>query len=108
MKDVSILPEGIKGQRIQSLIKAMNSNDPEVISRFVKENFSERFLNAVPMEEHVNIALGIYDRTGGFSGINSNLDVFVESGYIVAVMSNIDMGASPLARKIRELILNMR
>jgi CubicO group peptidase (beta-lactamase class C family) len=37
----------------------------------------------------------IIGHSGGFSGINSNLDVFVESGYIVAVMSNIDMGASP-------------
>jgi hypothetical protein len=45
---------------------------------------------------------------GGFSGINSNLDVFVDSGYIVAVMSNIDTGASPLAGKIRELILSVK
>jgi hypothetical protein len=50
----------------------------------------------------------IVSHSGGFSGINSNLDVFVNSGYIVAVMSNIDMGASPLARKIRELILNIK
>lgn len=40
---------------------------------------------------------------GGFSGINSNLDIFLDSGYIVAVMSNIDMGASPLARRISAL-----
>jgi CubicO group peptidase (beta-lactamase class C family) len=41
---------------------------------------------------------------GGFAGINSNLDIFVDKGYIVAVMSNIDMGASPLARKIAQLV----
>ena len=41
---------------------------------------------------------------GGFSGINSNLDIFVDSGYIVSVMSNVDRGASPLATKIQELI----
>ena len=41
---------------------------------------------------------------GGFSGINSNLDIFVDKGYVVAVMSNIDMGASPLARKIAQLL----
>ena len=37
---------------------------------------------------------------GGFDGINSNLDIFVDSGYIVAVMSNTDRGASPVAAKI--------
>ena len=41
---------------------------------------------------------------GGFSGINSNLDIFVDKGYIVAVMSNVDMGASPLANKIARLL----
>ncbi|MFO7980562.1 MAG: serine hydrolase domain-containing protein [Candidatus Aminicenantes bacterium] len=64
-KDVSVLPEGIKGQRIQSLIKAVNSRDPEFISCFVKENFSEKFLKLAPMEEHVDIVLGIYDQSGG-------------------------------------------
>jgi len=38
--------------------------------------------------------------SGGFDGINSQLDIYVDSGYIVAVMSNIDNGASPVANKI--------
>ncbi|MGB7294022.1 MAG: serine hydrolase domain-containing protein [Candidatus Aminicenantales bacterium] len=37
---------------------------------------------------------------GGFDGINSKLDIFLDSGYIVAVMSNTDRGASPVAAKI--------
>ena len=41
---------------------------------------------------------------GGFSGINSNLDIYLDSGYIVAVMSNIDRGASPVAAKMVELL----
>lgn len=64
-KDVSILPEGIKGKRIQSLIKAVNSSDPKVICRFVKENFSEKFINMAPMEKHVDIILGIFNQSGG-------------------------------------------
>ncbi|HZX10413.1 MAG TPA: serine hydrolase, partial [Acidobacteriota bacterium] len=64
-KDVSVLPEGIKGQRIQSLIKAVNSRDPEVIRRFVREAFSDKFFKRAPMEEHVDILLGIYDQSGG-------------------------------------------
>ncbi len=39
---------------------------------------------------------------GGFPGINSNLDIYLDSGTIVAVMSNTDRGASPVAAKIGE------
>ena len=41
---------------------------------------------------------------GGFPGINSNLDIYLDSGYIVAVMSNTDRGAGPVAAKIGELL----
>jgi CubicO group peptidase (beta-lactamase class C family) len=38
--------------------------------------------------------------SGGFAGINSQLDIYVDAGYIIAAMSNYDNGASPLANKI--------
>lgn len=41
---------------------------------------------------------------GGFPGLNSNLDIFLDKGYVVAVMSNYDGGASPLAKKVTTLI----
>jgi CubicO group peptidase (beta-lactamase class C family) len=41
---------------------------------------------------------------GGFPGISSNLDVFVDSGFTAVVLSNQDRGAEPVVRKIRELI----
>ena len=41
---------------------------------------------------------------GGFPGLNSNLDIFVDSGYVVVVMSNYDEGASPVAQRINYLI----
>jgi hypothetical protein len=41
---------------------------------------------------------------GGFSGINGKLDIYLDKGYIVAVLSNYDSGASPIARKIQKLI----
>ena len=44
---------------------------------------------------------------GGFPGLNGDLDIFVESGYIVAVLSNYDHGAQPIARKINMLIRSM-
>ncbi len=45
---------------------------------------------------------------GGFDGINSNLDIYLDKGYIVAVMSNIDRGASPIAQKVGQLISRVR
>ena len=46
--------------------------------------------------------------SGGFSGINSQLDIYVDSGYIVAVMSNIDNGASPLGNRIGQILARVK
>ncbi len=45
---------------------------------------------------------------GGFSGINGNLDIFLDKGYIVAVLSNYDRGASPVADKINQLLARVK
>ena len=45
---------------------------------------------------------------GGFPGINANLDIFVDKGYIVAVLSNYDRAASQLARKIDKLLARVK
>ncbi len=42
---------------------------------------------------------------GGFPGINSNLDMFLDSGYTAAVMSNYDMGAQAVEGRIKELLV---
>ncbi len=41
---------------------------------------------------------------GGFEGISSNLDMFLENGYTAVVMSNYGGASFPVFRKIRELI----
>ncbi len=41
---------------------------------------------------------------GGFYGINSNLDIFLETGYVAVVMSNYGRAASPVATRIQELL----
>jgi len=46
----------------------------------------------------------VVGHSGGFPGINSKLDMYLDTGYTVAVMSNYDMGAMPVAEKIRELL----
>ena len=37
-------------------------------------------------------------------GINGQLDMFLNEGYTLAVLSNYDGGASPVSRKVRELL----
>jgi CubicO group peptidase (beta-lactamase class C family) len=46
----------------------------------------------------------VVGHSGGFAGINGNLDIFVDSGYISVVLANVDNGASPLADRIRGLL----
>jgi CubicO group peptidase (beta-lactamase class C family) len=41
---------------------------------------------------------------GGFPGLNGNLDIFVDSGYVVAVLANYDGGADPVAQRINNLL----
>ena len=46
--------------------------------------------------------------SGGFPGINSKLDIHLDSGYIVAAMSNIDGGAGPLANRIGQILARVK
>ena len=50
----------------------------------------------------------IVGHSGGFAGINGNLDIFVEKGYIIAVLANTDNGASPLANRLKELAIRIK
>lgn len=50
----------------------------------------------------------VVGHSGGFSGINANLDIFLDKGYIVAVLSNYDRGASSIAEKVRQLLTRVK
>jgi CubicO group peptidase (beta-lactamase class C family) len=50
----------------------------------------------------------VVGHSGGFSGINANLDIFLNKGYIVAVLSNYDRAASPIAEKVRQLLTRVK
>jgi CubicO group peptidase (beta-lactamase class C family) len=63
--DEPVMPAGKKGERIQSLIATVNANDSDRVRRFVKENFTERFQNFAPMDEHIDVFLSFYQETGG-------------------------------------------
>ena len=40
--------------------------------------------------------------SGGFSGIASVLDIYLDTGWTVVVLSNVDGGMPPVAQKLRE------
>ncbi len=46
----------------------------------------------------------IVGHTGGFPGINSALDMYLDAGFTVAVMANNDDGASVVQQRLREMI----
>jgi CubicO group peptidase (beta-lactamase class C family) len=47
----------------------------------------------------------VVGHSGGFPGINSQLDIYVGEDYTLAVMSNYGDGAQPIADKVRSLML---
>jgi CubicO group peptidase (beta-lactamase class C family) len=46
--------------------------------------------------------------SGGFPGIASVLDIYVDTGWTVVVLSNVDGGMSPVAQKLREVAARLR
>jgi CubicO group peptidase (beta-lactamase class C family) len=72
-KDSPVMPVGIMGQRIQSLLDTMNSGDMERVRKFISTECAERFRNMVPMDEHISVFLGFFRETGGidFQGIRT-------------------------------------
>jgi len=71
--DTPALPEGVKGARIQALIAALNSGNPEQIKEFLTTHCTERFRTFVPMEDHIEVFQGFLQETGGidFSGVRN-------------------------------------
>jgi CubicO group peptidase (beta-lactamase class C family) len=50
----------------------------------------------------------VVGHSGGFAGINGDLDIYVDRGYIVAALSNYDNGASPVSSKISQLLARLK
>lgn len=46
----------------------------------------------------------VVGHSGGFPGINSNLDIFLDSGFTAVVLSNVDEGSQIVLHQIRELL----
>ena len=46
--------------------------------------------------------------SGGFSGISSTLDIYLDTGWTFVVLSNVDGGMQPVAQKLREVAQRVR
>jgi CubicO group peptidase (beta-lactamase class C family) len=64
-RDESVMPAGMIGQRIQSLIATFNSGDPGQVRRFLEEECTAEFRDYAPMEEHFSVFASIKRQWGG-------------------------------------------
>jgi CubicO group peptidase (beta-lactamase class C family) len=99
-KDESVLPAGKKGERIQSVIETVNSNDPERIRRFLEEDCTERFRNHAPMDEHINVFRNTFLQTGGITVHSIRTYVPERKGETVVILKdkNFDSWQSIVVR----------
>jgi len=82
--------------------------------RLLNKEYTDMVLTAKPELHSPDYGFGfgiegtpgnrIVGHSGGFPGLNSVLRIFLDSGFTVAVMSNHDHGAMPVAEKMSELI----
>ena len=70
--DTFVMPEGIVGQRIRSVIETLNSADPDSIRRFIEEETAGRF-QGMPVDAHIDAFLGTAHTWGevSFHGVRT-------------------------------------
>jgi len=54
--------------------------------------------------ERVESGKRVVGHGGGFPGISGQLDIYRDQGYVLAVLSNYDGGATPIANRVAELL----
>jgi CubicO group peptidase (beta-lactamase class C family) len=86
--DSPVLPAGIQGQRIQSLIDTLNSGNPERVSKFISTECGERFRDMAPMDEHISVFLGFHRETGGIDFYGIRAYVPEHSGETVVIVKD--------------------
>jgi CubicO group peptidase (beta-lactamase class C family) len=102
-------PQGGGYSTVEDLLKfdvALRSN------KLVGAEYVKLLLSAKPELNSPNYGYGfqvendlqIAGHGGGFIGINSNLDMFLGTGWTAIVMSNYSRGAQPVQQKMREII----
>ncbi len=101
-------PHGGGYSTVEDLLKfdrALNGN------KLVGAEYVKMLTTAKPELNSPNYGFGFsvdlggksFGHSGGFPGINSNLDMFPESGWTLIVMSNYSRGGQPVIQKMRSL-----
>ncbi|HKP11660.1 MAG TPA: serine hydrolase domain-containing protein [Blastocatellia bacterium] len=103
-------PQGGGYSTVEDLLKfdaALRSN------KLVGADYVKLLLSAKPELNSPGYGYGfqvesepqVVGHSGGFIGINSNLDMFLGSGWTAIVMSNYSRGAQPVQQAMRDLVL---
>jgi CubicO group peptidase (beta-lactamase class C family) len=94
VEDLTRFAEALKGGKLVSKesVRLLTTPKPELSSPEYGFGFG------------VEMGGRIVGHSGGFPGINSQLDIYVGDDYTVAVMSNYGMGAQPIVEKARSLL----
>jgi len=53
-------------KQLAAFIETLNSGKRAIFRSFIKENYQDKFLAMVPLEEHVNVFSEIYDQSRGY------------------------------------------
>lgn len=91
--DESVMPEGKTGERIQSIINTVNSNDPEKIRRFMNEECTGKFRDFAPMEEHISVWRSVFMSTGGIDFHSIRTHVPERTDQTVVILKDRHFGA---------------
>jgi len=75
----------------------------EILTTPKPELSSPEYAYGFGVERHEHVGV-VYGHGGGFPGINAKLDVYADRGVIVAVLSNIDGGASLISDRFMQMI----
>ena len=76
-----------------AMVKVLTTPKPELSS----PNYGYGFA--------ANTAAGIAGHSGGFTGIHSNLSMFLNSGWTAIVMSNYSLAGGPVVQKMESLVM---
>ena len=92
--DLTRFAEALKGGKLVSkrYVDILTSPKPELNSPRYGYGFG------------VGVQDGVYGHDGGFPGINSDLTIYREGGWTIAVMSNYSMAAGPVVERAKELV----
>jgi CubicO group peptidase (beta-lactamase class C family) len=91
--DESVMPAGIKGARIEAVITTVNANDPDRVREFLEKHCTERFRKFAPMDQHIDVFLGLYQETGGMEFHSIRTYVPERKGETVVILKDRNFGS---------------